>query len=108
MNNIYTSQESIILPKMLKELTLNVPYRFLLPFFEDKLKGQKKAQKMIEEFSSYDTKCIYEIYTRRKIMIKKLLSYVEEFKRDSISNSNICCFRSSNGDDYSTINGMDY
>ena len=41
-------------------------------------------------------------------MIKKLLSYVAEFKRDTYYNSSICCFRNSNGDDSSTINGMDY
>ena len=58
---IYTSEDKI-LKKMLRELTLNVPYRFLSPFFEDKLKGQKNVQKLIEEFSSEDNGCIYEIY----------------------------------------------
>lgn len=62
---IYTSQDKT-LNKMLKELTLNVPYRFLSPFFEDKLKGQKKVQKMIEELSNEDTKCIYKIYKNEK------------------------------------------
>ena len=62
---IYSSEDKT-LNKMLKELTLNVPYRFLSPFFEDKLKGQKKVQKMIEELSSEDTKCIYEIYKNEK------------------------------------------
>ena len=62
---IYTSEDKT-LNKMLKELTLNGPYRFSSPFFEDKLKGQKKVQKMIEELSSEDTKCIYEIYKNEK------------------------------------------
>ncbi|MFT8352308.1 HNH endonuclease domain-containing protein [Clostridium saccharoperbutylacetonicum] len=50
------------LNKMLKELALNVPYRFLSPFFEDKLRGEKKVQKMIEELSKESNECIYEIY----------------------------------------------
>ncbi|NRT72075.1 HNH endonuclease domain-containing protein [Clostridium beijerinckii] len=58
---IYSSQDKI-LNKMLKELTLNVPYRFLSPFFENKLRGQKKVQKLIEELSKEDNECIYEIY----------------------------------------------
>jgi hypothetical protein len=62
---IYSSEDKT-LNRMLKELTLNVPYRFLSPFFEDKLKGQKKVQKIIEELSSEDTKCIYEIYKNEK------------------------------------------
>ena len=36
---------------LLKEIC-EVPYRFLYPFFEDKLKDQKEVQKNIEEFSS--------------------------------------------------------
>jgi hypothetical protein len=62
---IYSSQDKI-LNKMLKELTLNVPYRFLSPFFEDKLRGQKKVQKMIEELSKENNQCIYEIYKNDK------------------------------------------
>jgi hypothetical protein len=62
---IYTSEDKI-LNKMLKELTFNVPYRFLSPFFEDKLKGQKNIENMIEKFSGEDTKCIYEIYKNQK------------------------------------------
>lgn len=62
---IYSSQDKT-LNKMLKELTLNVPYRFLSPFFEDKLRGQKKVQKLIEELSKDDNKCIYEIYKNDK------------------------------------------
>lgn len=62
---IYSSQDKI-LNKMLKELTLNVPYRFLSPFFEDKLRGKKKVQKLIENLSKDDDKCIYEIYKNDK------------------------------------------
>ena len=41
------------LNKMMKELTYNVPYRLLSPFFTDKLKGQKDSikNKMITELS---------------------------------------------------------
>ncbi|NMF04666.1 HNH endonuclease domain-containing protein [Clostridium beijerinckii] len=62
---IYSSQDKT-LNKMLKELTLNVPYRFLSPFFENKLRGQKKVQKLIEELSKEDNECIYEIYKNDK------------------------------------------
>ncbi|MDG5853123.1 HNH endonuclease domain-containing protein [Clostridium beijerinckii] len=62
---IYSSQDKT-LNKMLKELTLNVPYRFLSPFFENKLRGQKKVQKFIEELSKEDNECIYEIYKNNK------------------------------------------
>jgi len=62
---IYSSQDKT-LNKMLKELTLNVPYRFLSPFFENKLRGQKKVQKLIEELSKEDNECIYEIYKNNK------------------------------------------
>lgn len=62
---IYSSQDKT-LNKMLKELTLNVPYRFLSPFFENKLRGQKKVQKIIEELSKEDNECIYEIYKNNK------------------------------------------
>ncbi|NRT87264.1 HNH endonuclease domain-containing protein [Clostridium beijerinckii] len=62
---IYSSQDKT-LNKMLKELTLNVPYRFLSPFFENKLRGHKKVQKLIEELSKEDNECIYEIYKNNK------------------------------------------
>ncbi|OOP73186.1 HNH endonuclease domain-containing protein [Clostridium beijerinckii] len=62
---IYSSQDKT-LNKMLKELTLNVPYRFLSPFFENKLRGQKKVQKLIEELSKEDNESIYEIYKNNK------------------------------------------
>lgn len=62
---IYSSQDKT-LNNMLKELTLNVPYRFLSPFFENKLRGQKKVQKLIEELSKEDNECIYEIYKNDK------------------------------------------
>ena len=62
MNGIYTTDKSIILPKEI----CDVPYRLLSPFFEDKLKGHTKVQKMIEEFSGEDIKFIYEIYKNEK------------------------------------------
>lgn len=59
---LYNSEDKQ-LKKMLKDLTYNVPYRFLSPFFEDKIKGEKsKTQKLIEAYSKEDKKCIYEIY----------------------------------------------
>ena len=47
--------------KMLKDLTYNVPYRFLAPFFKGKLEG-KKVEKQIEELSKVDEESVYEIY----------------------------------------------
>lgn len=60
LNFIYSSEDKS-LNRMIRDLTLNVPYRFLSPFFEDKVKGHKNVQKMIEELSKNDKKCIYEI-----------------------------------------------
>ncbi|MDM8313157.1 HNH endonuclease [Clostridium cadaveris] len=49
------------LKKMLNSLTLNVPYRFLSPFFPEKLKGKRNVNKPIVELSAEDKGCIYEI-----------------------------------------------
>ncbi len=49
---IYNSEDKG-LNKMLKDLTYNVPYRFLSPFFKGKLKG-KNVEKQIEELSRED------------------------------------------------------
>ena len=57
---IYNSEDKN-LNKMIKDLTYNVPYRFLAPFFKGKLTG-KKVEKQIEELSREDNESIYEIY----------------------------------------------
>lgn len=51
------------LKKMMKDLTLNVPYRLLSPFFSEKLKGQKDSSKTksITQLSLSDNKCLYKI-----------------------------------------------
>ncbi len=61
---IYESEDKK-LNKMLKDLTYNVPYRFLAPFFKGKLKG-RKVEKQIEELSRQDNECVYEIYQNEK------------------------------------------
>ncbi|AGF57814.1 5-methylcytosine-specific restriction endonuclease McrA [Clostridium saccharoperbutylacetonicum] len=61
---IYESEDNK-LNKMLKDLTYNVPYRFLAPFFKGKLKG-RKVEKQIEELSRQDNECVYEIYQNEK------------------------------------------
>lgn len=61
---IYNSQDKK-LGKMLKDLTYNVPYRFLAPFFKGKLEG-RKVEKQIEELSKQDNTCVYEIYQNEK------------------------------------------
>ncbi len=58
---IYNSEDKI-LRKLLKNLTLNVPYRFLSPFFQDKVKGSKNPMKTIEELSKEDESCVYAIF----------------------------------------------
>lgn len=58
---IYNNEDKK-LNKMIKELTYNVPYRFLSPFFQDKLKGETtKVEKIIEELSKESKPCIYTI-----------------------------------------------
>ena len=56
------------LNKMMKELTYNVPYRLLSPFFTDKLKGQKDSikNKMITELSLESETCLYRIVKGEK------------------------------------------
>ena len=56
------------LNKMMKELTYNVPYRLLSPFFTDKLKGQKDSvkNKMITELSLVSESCLYKIVKGEK------------------------------------------
>lgn len=49
------------LKKMLNSLTLNVPYRFLSPFFQEKLRGKRDVDKLIVGLSVKDKGCIYEI-----------------------------------------------
>lgn len=63
------------LNKMMKELTYNVPYRLLSPFFADKLKGQKDSikNKMIIELSLKSEECLYKIVKGEKDKI--ILNY---------------------------------
>lgn len=49
------------LKKMIKNLTFNVPYRFLSPFFPDTSVDGKKGRELIAELSVEDKGCIYEI-----------------------------------------------
>ncbi|MBS4782454.1 MULTISPECIES: HNH endonuclease domain-containing protein [Clostridium] len=59
---IYNNEDKT-LTKMMKDLTYNVPYRFLSPFFQDKLKGETtKLEKIIEELSKESKTCVYSIY----------------------------------------------
>lgn len=63
---IYNNEDKI-LNKMMKDLTYNVPYRFLSPFFQGKLKGETtKVEKIIEELSKESKTCIYSIYRNEK------------------------------------------
>ncbi|QGU96790.1 HNH endonuclease [Clostridium bovifaecis] len=51
------------LKKMMKELTTNVPYRLLSPFFSEKLRGKKDSlkEKLITELSLESESCLYKI-----------------------------------------------
>lgn len=71
---IYSSDDKE-LNKMMKELTYNVPYRLLSPFFEEKLKGQKDSikNKMITELSVESENCLYKIIKGKKDKI--ILNY---------------------------------
>lgn len=63
---IYNNEDKI-LNKMMKDLTYNVPYRFLSPFFEKELKGsdKSKVEKKIEELSKESKTCVYSIYRNK-------------------------------------------
>lgn len=61
---IYGSKD-VELNKKIKDLTLNVPYRFLSPFFRNELRGEKKVQSIIEELSRDNTECIYKIHVNQ-------------------------------------------
>ena len=74
-NYLMNSSDKTII-KMLKDLTYNVPYRFLSPFFKNEVKGKKSnVEKIIEELSVTDKDCVYEIRTdesgEKYIKIKK-------------------------------------
>ncbi len=58
---IYNSEDKALV-KMLKDLTLNVPYRFLSPFLNDKVKDKKKPMKELEDLSRVEERCVYGIY----------------------------------------------
>jgi hypothetical protein len=58
---IYNSEDKVLV-KMLKDLTLNVPYRFLSPFLNDKVKDKKKPMKELEELSRVEESCVYGIF----------------------------------------------
>lgn len=57
---IYNNQDSN-LNRMIKNLTCDVPYRFLSPFFRDKIRSIKKPQSVIEKLSTESTNCVYSI-----------------------------------------------
>lgn len=50
------------LNKKINDLTLNVPYRFLAPFFSEEVRGEKKVQNIIEQLSRDNKKCVYQIH----------------------------------------------
>lgn len=64
---IYNNEDKT-LNKMMKDLTYNVPYRFLSPFFEKELKGsdKSKVEKKIEELSKESKTCVYSIYRNKE------------------------------------------
>ncbi|WP_242966432.1 HNH endonuclease domain-containing protein [Clostridium sp. BSD9I1] len=51
------------LKKMMKDLTVNVPYRLLSPFFSEELRGKKDdlKEKLITELSLTSDSCLYKI-----------------------------------------------
>lgn len=71
------------LKKMMRDLTLNVPYRLLSPFFSEKLKGQKDSSKnkLIVELSLTSDSCLYKIIKGKedKIVLNDAwVSYLNE------------------------------
>lgn len=64
---IYKSEDAE-LKKMMKDLTLNVPYRLLSPFFSHEPRGQKDSLRssIITELSLKDETCLYKIVKEDK------------------------------------------
>lgn len=61
LNFLYNTEDKA-LGKLLKSLTLNVPYRFLSPFLNDKVMDKNKPMKELEELSRVESNCIYGIF----------------------------------------------
>ncbi|WP_017416589.1 HNH endonuclease domain-containing protein [Clostridium tunisiense] len=61
LNFLYNTEDKA-LNKLLKDLTLNVPYRFLSPFLNEKVLHKKKPVKELEELSRVEDNCIYGIF----------------------------------------------
>ncbi|WP_027623969.1 HNH endonuclease domain-containing protein [Clostridium lundense] len=63
------------LKKMIKNLTSNVPYRLLSPFFSEQLRGKKDGckDKLIAELSLNSDNCLYKIVKgdKNKIILNK-------------------------------------
>lgn len=71
------------LNKMMKDLTANVPYRLLSPFFSKELKGKKDSlkEKLITELSLTSDSCLYKIVkgeTDKIILNEGWASYLKE------------------------------
>ncbi|MBE6043050.1 MAG: HNH endonuclease [Clostridium thermopalmarium] len=66
--NFLCESEDRELKKRIKELTFNVPYRLLSPFFSEKLKGKKDSlkEKLITELSLESDRCLYKIIKGEK------------------------------------------
>jgi len=64
---LYESEDKE-LKRMMKELTINVPYRLLSPFFSEKLRGKKDSlkEKLITELSLESGNCLYKIQKEDK------------------------------------------
>lgn len=62
LETLYNTEDKE-LQRMMKELTYNVPYRLLSPFFADELRGIKDSSKnkMITQLSLGSEKCLYKI-----------------------------------------------
>lgn len=63
---LYESEDKT-LNKMIIDLTYNVPYRFLSPFFREQIHGMRSCvEKTIQELSTTDEKCVYSIWGEAK------------------------------------------
>ena len=63
---LYESEDKT-LNKMIIDLTYNVPYRFLSPFFRKETHGKKSGvEKIIQELSTTDERCVYSIWGEAK------------------------------------------
>ena len=71
INEIIKNNDNPKINKLIKDRYKYVPYRFLTPFYENKLRGKKDGikNKMIADMTKNDNEVIYKIYEDKNIIL---------------------------------------